>query len=141
MAMIARRIVAIPFAVSVLAAPVGMALPSPPTLVRIQLVDFRFVPSTVRLQSHTTYVLRLVNPGASEHDFAAPKFFQSTTVSADSIRKIHEGRVVLHAGETIDIKLTTGEAGGFSLRCTYFGHALMGMTGRLEVDAPSLLTR
>jgi len=48
---------------------------------------------------------------------------------------------VLHAGETIDIKLTTGEAGGFSLRCTYFGHALMGMTGRLEVDAPSILTR
>jgi uncharacterized cupredoxin-like copper-binding protein len=125
-----------PFAVSVLAASVGMALPPQPALIPILLADFKFVPSTVRLQSHTTYVLRLVNAGTSEHNFVAPKFFQSATISADSIKKIHEGRVVLHAGETIDIKLTTGEAGDFPLRCTYFGHALMGMTGRLEVDGP-----
>jgi uncharacterized cupredoxin-like copper-binding protein len=135
--MIARRIVAMFFVLSVLAAPVSMALPSQPVLMPILLADFKFVPSTVRLQSHTSYVLRLANSGASEHNFAAPKFFLSTAISADSLEKIREGRVALHAGETIDIRLTTGEPGRFSLRCTYFGHALMGMTGRLEVDGPS----
>jgi uncharacterized cupredoxin-like copper-binding protein len=57
--------------------------------------------------------------------------------NADSIKKIRDGRVVLHAGETVDITVTTGEAGSFSMRCTYFGHSLMGMTGRLEVGGPS----
>ena len=135
--MIARRIAAILFVLFVLAAPAGLALSSQPALIPILLVDFKFVPSTVRLQSHTAYLLRLANTGAREHDFAAPEFFLSTAIAADSIKKIREGRVVLHAGETIDIRLTTGDAGRFSLRCTYFGHALMGMTGHLEVDGAS----
>jgi uncharacterized cupredoxin-like copper-binding protein len=68
-----------------------------------------------------------------EHDLAAPKFFTAIAISADSIKRVHEGRVVLHAGETVDIEVTTGDAGAFPMRCTYFGHALMGMTGHLEV--------
>ncbi len=128
----ARRIIAMLFALSILPATV-VALPSGPTLIPVVLADFKFVPSTVRLQPHTTYVLRLTNSGASEHDLAAPKFFMAATVSADSIKKVRDGRVVLHAGETVDIELTTGDVGSFSMRCTYFGHALMGMTGHLEV--------
>jgi len=132
----ARRIIAMLFALSILPATV-VALPSEPTLIPVVLADFKFVPSTVRLQPHTTYVLRLTNSGASEHDLAAPKFFMAATVSADSIKKVRDGRVVLHAGETVDIELTTGDVGSFSMRCTFFGHALMGMTGHLEVAGPS----
>jgi uncharacterized cupredoxin-like copper-binding protein len=99
----------------------------------IELTEFKFAPSTVNLQSHTSYVLRLTNTGTSEHDLAAPKFFVAIAISAESIKKVHEGRVVLRAGETADIEVTTGDAGTFPMRCTYFGHALMGMSGRLEV--------
>jgi len=66
-------------------------------------------------------------------NLAAPKFFVAIAISAESIKKVHEGRVVLRAGETADIEVTTGDAGTFPMRCTYFGHALMGMSGRLEV--------
>jgi uncharacterized cupredoxin-like copper-binding protein len=130
--MIAGRIVAMLFALCILPA-IVMALPSEPTRIPILLADFKFVPSTVRVQPHTTYVLRLTNSGASEHDLAAPEFFMAATVSADSIKKVRNGRVVLHAGETVDIELTTGDVGSFPMRCTYFGHALMGMTGHLKV--------
>ena len=130
--MMACRIVAMLFALCVLPA-IVMALASEPTRIPILLADFKFVPSTVRLRPHTTYVLRLTNSGASEHDLAAPKFFMAATVSADSIKKVRDGRVVLHAGETVDIELTTRDVGSFPMRCTYFGHALMGMTGLMEV--------
>ena len=74
-----------------------IGLPSEPTLIPILLADFKFVPGTVRLQPHTTYVLRLTNSGTSEHDLAAPKFFMAAKVSPDSIKKVRDGRVVLHA--------------------------------------------
>ncbi len=83
--MIARRIIAMLFALLILPA-IVVALPSEPTLIPVLLADFKFVPSIVRLQPHKTYVLRLTNSG-------------------------------------------------FPMRCTYFGHALMGMTGHLEVNA------
>ena len=134
--MIAHRLVAMLFALSVLPV-IVMALTPEPALIPVLLADFKFVPSTVRLQPHTTYVLRLTNSGASEHDLAAPKFFMAATVSADSIKKVRDGRIALHAGETVDIELTTGDVGSFPMRCTFFGHALMGMTGHLEVAAPS----
>jgi uncharacterized cupredoxin-like copper-binding protein len=137
--MIARRMVLRLFALSVIAAPVMKAQPSSPSVISIALTDFKFVPSTVRLQSHTPYVLRLTNTGASEHDLAAPEFFMAAAVSADSLKKVPKGRVVLRVGETVDIEVTTGDAGSFPMRCTYFGHALIGMTGRLEVQEPLIL--
>jgi uncharacterized cupredoxin-like copper-binding protein len=120
------------FALSIIAAPIS-AQPSAPRVIPIEMADFKFSPSTVSLQSHTPYVLRLTNTGSSEHDLAAPKFFTASAISVDSIKKVHEGRVMLRAGETADIQVTTGDAGSFPMRCTYFGHALMGMTGRLVV--------
>jgi uncharacterized cupredoxin-like copper-binding protein len=125
------------FILSVLAAPVMAAQPSGPNVIPIALTEFKFAPNTVNLQSHTSYVLRLANTGSSEHDLAAAKFFMTSAISADSVKKVHNGRVVLRAGETADIVVTTGDAGSFPMRCTYFGHALMGMTGRLEVHGPS----
>jgi uncharacterized cupredoxin-like copper-binding protein len=124
------------FALSVLPV-IVMALTPEPALIPVLLADFKFVPSTVSLQPHTTYVLRLTNSGASEHDLASPKFFMAATVAAESIKKVRDGRVVLRAGETVDIELTTGDVGSFPMRCTFFGHALMGMTGHLEVAGPS----
>jgi uncharacterized cupredoxin-like copper-binding protein len=112
------------------------AQPTGPTVIPIALTDFKFAPSTVNLRSHKSYLLRLTNTGSIDHDLAAPKFFIASAISADSIKKVHEGRVVLHAGETADVEVTTGDAGSFQMRCTYFGHALMGMTGRLEVHGP-----
>jgi uncharacterized cupredoxin-like copper-binding protein len=131
--MIPRRTIFKLFALSVLTAPVMGAQPPGPIVIPIELMEFRFAPSTVNLQSHTSYLLRLTNTGSSEHDLAAPKFFMAIAISADSIKRVHEGRVVLRAGETVDIEVTTGDAGAFPMRCTYFGHALMGMTGHLEV--------
>src|SRR5258708_35284808 len=69
--MIARRLVAMLFALSILPA-VVMALTPEPTLIPILLADFKFVPGTVRLQPHTTYLLRLTNSGAGEHALSAP---------------------------------------------------------------------
>jgi uncharacterized cupredoxin-like copper-binding protein len=131
--MAARCVISRLLALSVLASRVIGAQPSTPTVIPIALTDFRFVPNSVSLEAHTSYVLRLANTGSSDHDLVAPEFFTSVAISADSMKRVHMGRVVLRAGETVDIEVTTGDTGTFQMRCTYFGHALMGMTGRLEV--------
>ena len=114
---------------SVLASRIIGAQPSAPTVISIALTDFRLLPNLVGLEAHTSHVLRLANTGSSDDDLAAPQFFMSVAISADSMKRVHMGRVVLRAGETVDIELTTGDVGTFPMRCTYFGHALLGMTG------------
>jgi hypothetical protein len=106
--MAARFVISRIAVLSVLASRIIGAQPSTPTGISIALTDFRFVPNSVGLEAHTSYVLRLANTGSSDHDLAAPKFFMSVAISADSMKRVHMGRVMLRAGETVDIELTTG---------------------------------
>ncbi|HKT86535.1 MAG TPA: cupredoxin domain-containing protein [Novosphingobium sp.] len=98
----------------------------------VKLGNFSFTPSDVTLKAGRPYVLKIVNTASGGHDFTAPEFFAAATVAPQDAARIASGQVELGAGETAMIRLVPA-AGEFKLVCTHFGHAAMGMTGKIIV--------
>jgi plastocyanin len=104
-------------------------------VVEVTLSSFAFKPSEIRLQAGKPYALKLVDVSGG-HDFTAPEFFAAARVAPDDAAKVAKGQVELKAGESAVIHLVPA-AGTFDLACTHFGHAALGMKGRIVVGGAS----
>jgi plastocyanin len=97
--------------------------------VQIQLSNYKFMPSTLRLRAGEPVVLRLVNASTSTHSFDAPDFFAAArSVSGP----VHNGDVMLEAHETAAIRITPA-AGTYHVHCDRPFHAMFGMRGQIVV--------
>lgn len=100
---------------------------------RVELANFDFSPREIHLRAGQPYRLVLTNAASGGHDFAAPKFFAAARIAPDDAALMHDGEVEVPAGATRRITLVPA-AGTYKLTCTHFGHALLGMKGRIVVE-------
>jgi plastocyanin len=103
------------------------------TPLRVRLSSFRFTPATLRLQAGRPYALTLVNTSSMEHTFAAPEFFATAQVRPDEAARIASGEVQLAQRQSVTLHLIP-RAGAYDFACTKFGHATLGMRGKIIVE-------
>jgi uncharacterized cupredoxin-like copper-binding protein len=105
---------------------------SKPQVMRVEMVDNRFVPDALIFRHGVTYRLHLENHGTDMHEFTAPAFFAEAIVRDPS--KLANGgqEVVVQPGETADIDLMPQRVGKYDLRCA--DHDWDGMVGSIEVQ-------
>lgn len=123
-------------AVTLLPAAAARAAPaadwSKPQIMRVQLVDDRFIPDHLTFRHGVSYRLHLVNTGKDLHEFTAPQFFAEAVVR-DPAKLANGGQeVVVQPGETADIDLIPQRPGKYDLRCA--DHDWDGMVGSIDVQ-------
>ena len=113
------------------------AQPAPsqaPTVVSVQLANFKFTPKDIVLNHGQPYVLRLTNVSDGGHDFVAEAFFDAANVAPADRRLIAEGGIEVPSGQTLEIHLTAPAApGSFKLKCSHTFHKTFGMSGTIVV--------
>lgn len=103
--------------------------PAQPAGQTITLYSFGFSPNPIHLRAGRPVTLTFVDRKGS-HNFVAPAFFASSTITAGSAPG---GRIELSAGESRSITLIP-RAGSYDVHCSHFLHSAMGMTVRIIVD-------
>ena len=98
--------------------------------VEIDLSNFDFTPSTIRLRAGEPVVLHLVNTAHGGHNFAAPEFFAAASGVSGPVT---DGKVELHGEQSVDVHVTPAR-GHYHLRCTHTMHTAFGMSGEIEVE-------
>jgi len=123
-------------AISALAFTLGLggAAEAQPTVVNVQLTEYKFIPMQIDLKVGQAYVLHLVNTGGKTHDFNAKAFFAAVALAPASTGRVHNGDVELDQGESADIALTPQRAGVYPLKCTEPFHEMLGMKGQIVVQ-------
>ena len=129
------RAAAVLLAAATVAAP-AVAAPavdwSKPQVVRVEMVDYRFVPDHLTFRHGVTYRLHLENNGKDLHEFTAAAFFAEAIVR-DPGKLANGGQeVVVQPGETVDVELMPQKAGTYDLRCA--DHDWDGMVGSIDVQ-------
>lgn len=102
-------------------------------VVDVTLSNFSFAPKRIELKAERSYTLQLRNTASGGHSFAAPDFFAAAQVEASDNILIKKGIIEVPRGSTVAIRLKTGAAGTYKLKCTHFLHGEMGMKGRIVV--------
>jgi uncharacterized cupredoxin-like copper-binding protein len=101
-------------------------------IMRVEMVDNRFVPDHLTFRHGVAYRLHLENHGKDLHEFTAPDFFAEAMVR-DPHKLANGGKdVVVQPGETADIDLVPQRPGQYDLRCA--DHDWDGMVGSIEVQ-------
>ena len=104
---------------------------SPPTA-NVELSNFKFAPTAIRLHAGAPVVLHLANVGGSNHNFSAPQFFAAAKLDPQSASLIHDEAVEVRGHSAVDIALVPG-AGQFPVKCTHTLHSSFGMKGSITV--------
>ena len=104
--------------------------------VTVKLTDFDFTPSQLTFTADQPVRLLLVNDGSGRHDFAAPAFFAAAALKSGGTAPAG-GKVSLAQNQSAEIDLVPGAPGQYSLDCTEFLHAMLGMTGTITVTDAS----
>jgi uncharacterized cupredoxin-like copper-binding protein len=104
---------------------------SKPEIMRVEMLDYRFVPDHLTFRHGVVYRLHLENTGKDLHEFTAPEFFAEAIVRDPG--KLANGghEVVVQPGETADIDLVPQRPGKYDLTCA--DHDWDGMVGGIEV--------
>lgn len=103
-----------------------------PQVIEVQLKNYEFVPSTLRLQRGVPVVLRLVETAGS-HSFAAPELFAASTLDPATAQLVHNGKVEVGEGG-VELRLTPNAPGTYAFHCTHFMHSSFGMKGTAVVE-------
>jgi len=102
-------------------------------IVKVALVDYKFVPPTIQVPAGKAVILRLDNTAEQPHEFAAPEFFRAAMVRASDMKFINdEGEAEVEPGKQVDIMLVA-KAGTYHLQCNKPGHNALGMHGSIIV--------
>lgn len=107
-----------------------------PLVVRVEMREFAFRPSTIRLTAGRPVRLILTNRGQIAHQFEAPALRRiPAVVSNGSLRVEAMGLdiVRLQPGGTATVELYLQTRGRFPFACTIEGHTEAGMVGIVEV--------
>lgn len=99
----------------------------------VTMLNFAFVPSSLRLRFGHFYRMHFMNPGSGGHDFTAPAFFDAATIGEQDRQYVAEGRIRLGQGESRDVLLVPATE-AYPLKCSHFLHATFGMTGVIIVS-------
>jgi len=100
--------------------------------VRVEMVENRFIPKSLRFRHGVPYRLHLENHGKELHEFTAPQFFAAATVR-DPRRLANGGKdVVLQSGTSAEIDLLPLRPGHYELTCA--DHDWDGMIGAIDVE-------
>lgn len=119
----------------ILASAPGLAqAPDSAPVVTVQLSNIDFTPKRIMLEHGRSYVLHLVSSVDGGHNFDAEKFFASARVDPADRDKVREGVVEVPGHAAVDVRLTAPAVGTYKLRCSHFGHALLGMKGKIVVQ-------
>jgi uncharacterized cupredoxin-like copper-binding protein len=125
-----RRSIIVALAVFAAAPP---AAAEGPTVVNVQISNFKLVPRDIILDHGRSYVLRLRNVADGGHDFTAHEFFAAAAIAPEDRRWVTEGEVEVPAGQVRDIRITAPAAGRYKLKCTHGMHKFFGMSGEIIV--------
>ncbi len=112
--------------------------------IAIDLSEYAFSPSQLKLKLNQAYLIKLKNVGKKTHDFVADNFFKA--VAAESVvffdsKGVEIGDLVpgylkdigLSPGASVEIRLIPVQPGTFYLLCEVPGHEGHGMHGQLEI--------
>ncbi len=114
--------------------PVGAAAQGDqPTVISVQLSEFKFTPPEIMLNKGQHYVLHLTDSGKRDHSFTAKGFFQTVTFDPASASAVHDGDIDLKSGVTADVGFTPQTAGTYDMHCDHPFHATLGMRGHIVV--------
>ena len=103
-----------------------------PHTLTVVMVDNRFRPDHLTLQSGKTYALRLENRGKDMHEFTAPAFFRAARVRNPSALVNGGTDVAVQPGQSTTILLIAPPPGRYALSCA--DHDWDGMVGQIEVE-------
>lgn len=111
---------------------------SNPQVVELQLVNHAFVPNEFSVRRNQPVRLVLKNPSKSDHTFVSTSFFKGIAVrqlvgSGVTYTTPWVEKVVVPAGETKELWFVPTRYGAYPFECTVTGHALLGMTGVVNV--------
>ncbi|HEY1071894.1 cupredoxin domain-containing protein [Brevundimonas sp.] len=103
-----------------------------PSVIEVQLKNYAFVPSALRLRRGVPVVLRLVDASGS-HSFSAPELFAASTLDPATAAMIRNGKVEV-GEEGVELRLTPNTPGTYAFHCTHFMHSAFGMKGTAVVE-------
>jgi uncharacterized cupredoxin-like copper-binding protein len=104
-----------------------------PTVINIQLSEYKYAPMQFTLDHGQAYVLHLTNTGGKAHDLSAKAFFETVALAPASAAKVKNGDVDLDEGESVDVALTPQKPGTYEMHCTHPFHSMLGMKGQIIV--------
>jgi plastocyanin len=96
----------------------------------VQVWSFGFAPHPIHLAAGRPVTLTFVNQSGSTHDFTAPGFFRSATVTAGAVP---QGEIDLGPHQTRSVTLVPAR-GVYRAHCSHFLHKQMGMDDEIIVD-------
>ena len=128
-----RAIAGLTLAAALAAGGAASAQPAAPTVVTVQLSEYRYSPATIELTRGQSYVLRLTNSGRHAHDLAAKAFFQTVSLDPAAVSKVRDGNVEVGNGQSTDIAFVPNKAGSYEMHCTHPMHSMFGMKGQIVV--------
>jgi len=111
---------------------VPAAVHAQPSVVTVQLSNFKYSPAVLQLRSGVPTTLRLQNASGGGHNFTAPEFFAGARIDPKSAAFVHDGRVEVPGRSTVEINLVPA-AGTYRLKCTHTLHSTFGMKGTISV--------
>lgn len=103
-----------------------------PAVIEIQLKNYEFVPSALRLKRGVPVVLRLVETRGS-HSFSAPELFAASTLDPATAQLVRNGKVEVGEGG-VELRLIPNTPGTYAFHCTHFMHSAFGMKGTAVVE-------
>jgi uncharacterized cupredoxin-like copper-binding protein len=112
---------------------VASAAVAQPTVINIQLSEYKYAPMQLTLEHGQAYVLHLTNSGGKAHDLSAKAFFQTVALAPGSAAKVKDGDIDLDEGESVDVALTPQKPGTYEMHCTHPFHSMLGMKGQIVV--------
>jgi len=127
---ISRPLAALVLGAAIAAAGAAFAQPS---VINIQLSEYKYAPMQLTLEHGQAYVLHVTNTGGKAHDLSAKAFFQTVALAPGSAAKVRDGDVDLDEGESVDVALTPQKPGTYEMHCTHPFHSMLGMKGQIVV--------
>jgi plastocyanin len=102
-----------------------------PVIIKVTMVDYKFIPDHLMLQHDVHYRLHLENRGKETHELTAPTFFATAAIDNPETLNKDRTEIVVQPGQTKDVLLTAHKPGTYDLRCS--DHDWAGMVGGITV--------
>lgn len=115
---------------------------SPATELTVEMTDFTYSPSSLKIPAGQPVTLTVNNTGNIEHDFVVEKIAAATKVIEDNGSDAHHAHgaeqsydlhISARPGEASVVQVTVSEPGTYKIFCSVEGHEQAGMIGELTV--------